>query len=205
MFSQIIIAIKKTAKGAHPIAVFSVYEYLRANLLTFQQEDGIIPLVEISTSGIGGRFMKERFETFTMLINRISRNIRKIKNQEMAEYGLRSAHTSCLYYLYLEKGLTATELCERCEEDKATISRAIEYLELKGYISNESMPSKRYKTPLFLTDSGEALGKKIADKIAAVLIETSDGLNEDERARFYKSLAIVSNCLDSVATKGVTK
>ena len=29
--------------------------------------------------------MQERFETFTVLINRISRNIRKIKNQEMEE------------------------------------------------------------------------------------------------------------------------
>jgi len=30
--------------------------------------------------------MQERFETFTVLINRISRDIRKIKNQEMADY-----------------------------------------------------------------------------------------------------------------------
>ena len=69
--------------------------------------------------------MKKRFETFTVLLNRISRNIRKLKNREMAEYNLRSAHISCLYYLYLSEGLTATELCERCEEDKATVSRAV--------------------------------------------------------------------------------
>jgi hypothetical protein len=68
--------------------------------------------------------MQERFETFTVLINRISRNIRKIKNQEMAEYNLRSAHVSCLYYLFVSNGATATELCERCEEDKATILEA---------------------------------------------------------------------------------
>ena len=35
--------------------------------------------------------MQERFETFTVLINRISRDIRRIKNQEMASYHLRSA------------------------------------------------------------------------------------------------------------------
>jgi DNA-binding MarR family transcriptional regulator len=75
--------------------------------------------------------MIERFETFTVLINRISRNIRKIKNQEMAEYKLRSVHISCLYYLYKEAQLLSTDLCERCEEDKATISRALEYLEVK--------------------------------------------------------------------------
>ena len=45
----------------------------------------------------------ERFETFTVLINRISRNIRKIKNQEMAEYNLKSAHVSCLYYIFKAK------------------------------------------------------------------------------------------------------
>ena len=44
--------------------------------------------------------MQERFETFTVLINRISRDIRRIKNQEMAVYHLRSAHVSCLYYIY---------------------------------------------------------------------------------------------------------
>ena len=69
--------------------------------------------------------MQERFETFTVLINRISRDIRRIKNQEMAAYHLRSAHVSCLYYIYSLDGVTAAELCEHCEEDKATISRAL--------------------------------------------------------------------------------
>ena len=65
--------------------------------------------------------MKERFEIFTGLIHKISRNIKRIKNQELSEYGLRSTHVTCLYYLYSAQSLTATELCERCEEDKATM------------------------------------------------------------------------------------
>ena len=111
--------------------------------------------------------MQERFETFTVLINRISRNIRRIKNQEMAEYNLRSVHVSCLYYLYTNKGATATDLCERCEEDKATISRAVDYLETNGFLSCESKSTKRYKSPLMLTDKGNEAGEKIADKINA--------------------------------------
>ena len=70
--------------------------------------------------------MVERFETFTILLNRINRNIRKIKNKEMANYELRSPHISCLYYLYIFDELTSKELCEHCEEDKATISRSLE-------------------------------------------------------------------------------
>ena len=89
--------------------------------------------------------MQERFETFTVLINRISRDIRRIKNQEMAVYHLRSAHVSCLYYIYSLDGVTSAELCEHCEEDKATISRALDYLETNGFIVRDSDRVKRYR------------------------------------------------------------
>ena len=107
--------------------------------------------------------MKERFQTFTVLIAKISRNIKKIKNQEMAAYGLRSTHVSCLYYLYSASSLTATELCERCEEDKATISRALDFLEAREFITCPSRAAKRYKSPLLLTPKGKEAGKKIFD------------------------------------------
>lgn len=142
--------------------------------------------------------MQERFETFTVLINRINRNIRKIKNQEMAEYNLRSAQISCLYYIYTLNKATATDLCERCEEDKATISRALDYLETNGYISREVESAKRYKSPLSLTDKGLEVSNKIADKINNVLDTISDRLTEKERIDFYRSLSIISDSLERV-------
>ena len=148
--------------------------------------------------------MKERFELFTVLINKISRNIKKIKNQEMAEYGLRSMHVTCLYYLYSADSLTATDLCERCEEDKATISRALDYLEENGYILCESKTAKRYKSALGLTEKGVEVGKKITDKINCVLDEICVDLSDEQRAEFYRSLAIISDSLE-LCTKGVHK
>lgn len=142
--------------------------------------------------------MKERFETFTVLINRISRNIRKIKNAEMAEYDLRSVHISCLYYLYTVKGLTATDLCERCEEDKATISRTLDYLEKNGYLICESRTTKKYKSTFILTEKGREVGEKISDKIANVLDEVSGELSEGERIHFYRSLSLISERLDAI-------
>lgn len=143
--------------------------------------------------------MTERFETFTVLINRISRNIRRIKNQEMEEYNLRSSHISCLYYLYTSGGLTATDLCERCEEDKATVSRSLEYLEECGYLICESKNAKRYKSPLKLTEKGEEVAKKIADKVESILEEISVALTEEERVQFYRSLILISKGLDNIA------
>lgn len=143
--------------------------------------------------------MDNRFETFTVLVSRISRNIRKLKNQEMSDYNLRSAHISCLYYLYASRGLTATDLCERCDEDKATISRALEYLEANGYLEPEA--ERRYRSPLVLTQKGEETGRIIAEKINGILEDISGGLTEAERLAFYRSLAIISDSLDAIVNK----
>lgn len=117
----------------------------------------------------------------------------------MAEYKLRSVHTSCLYYLYSTEGLTATELCERCEEDKATISRALDYLENNGFLKCESKSVKRYKSILVLTDKGNLVGKKIANKIDSVLEEISVGLTDEERTDFYRYLSVISQNIEAVA------
>ena len=140
--------------------------------------------------------MQERFETFTVLINRISRNIRKIKNHEMAQYDLKSPHVSCLYYLYAFRGLTATDLCERCAEDKATISRSLTHLEKNGFLTRES-GSKRYKGALTLTDKGQKVGKQIADKIDCVLSQIGRQMSDEERVLFYRHLTLISDGLEA--------
>lgn len=142
--------------------------------------------------------MKDRFETFTVLINRISRNIRRIKNQEMAKYDLKSAHISCLYFLYHVEGLTATELCERCEEDKATISRALDHLETVGYLTCDCKHAKRYKSALKLTDEGFRIGGQIAEKVDRILEEVGGCLQEEERESFYRCLAVISDHLETI-------
>ena len=143
--------------------------------------------------------MDERFETFTVLLNRINRNIRKIKNEEMANYELRSPHISCLYYLYTSEELTAKDLCERCEEDKATISRSLDYLEKNNYLICKSDSKKRYNAPFELTEKGMRAGKRIADKITSVLDGISMGISDEDRTIFYRSLNIISENIDKVA------
>ena len=149
--------------------------------------------------------MTERFETFTVMIAKISRNIRKIKAEEMAEYNLKSTHVSCLYYLYKEESLTAKGICDRCEEDKAAISRAIDYLEKNDYLECEKLNGKRYKSHLTLTEKGKKIGEKISIKIDRILEQVSVGLTEDERRDFYKSLSIINDSLDALVNRSEVK
>lgn len=143
--------------------------------------------------------MEERFKTFTVQIAKISRAIRKIKTMEVAEFNLKSPHVSCLYYLYNQgEELTAKELCDICDEDKAAISRSIEYLEYNGYLVCNSKTEKRYKSPLILTEKGKKVGKIIADKIDSMLNIASEGLSDKNRIIFYQSLILISNNLQKI-------
>ncbi len=149
--------------------------------------------------------MKVRFETFTLLINRIRRNMRRIKIREMEEYGLRSVHMSCLYLLYTHDGLTATELCEKCEEDKATVSRTIEHLEENGFIACKSKKAKRYKSPIELTKKGKNVGKRIVATLDLIVDQMNEGLSEEERASFFRALSLVSDNLQAIADTSLTR
>jgi lipopolysaccharide biosynthesis glycosyltransferase/DNA-binding MarR family transcriptional regulator len=106
---------------------------------------------------------------------------------------------TCLYHLYGSDGLTAKELSDRCAEDKATISRTLDHLEENGFISCKIRRSKRYKSPITLTEKGKTVGKSIVEKVDLVVDQISEGLSEEERANFYRALSIVSDNLQAVA------
>ena len=142
--------------------------------------------------------MDERFKLFTTLVANVNRSIRRIKTEEMSEFNLKSVHVSCIYYLYREGELTVSELCEVCEEDKANISRAVEHLEECGYIEKRPKDSKRYKTPLELTESGRKVGVIISDKIDLIIAQASDGVSEQERNILYRSLGIICENLQNI-------
>lgn len=142
--------------------------------------------------------MRGRFEHFTVLIANINRCIKKIKTAEMEEYNLKSPHVSCLYYLYKEEGLTAAELCAICKEDKAAMSRALDYLEKSGYLSPAPDTKKKYRCPLKLTEKGKAIALGIVEKIDRILDDASVGLSEEHRIIMYQSLALISENLDKI-------
>ena len=142
--------------------------------------------------------MEERFEAFTVLIGRISRSIKRIKSEEMAEFQLKGPHVSCLYYLSAEDGLTAAALCERCDEDKAAVSWSLDYLEKGGYITCGSGAGRRYRTPLYLTERGRAVCRAINEKIERIVNAASQGLGEAERRSMYRALTLISGNLERI-------
>jgi DNA-binding MarR family transcriptional regulator len=143
----------------------------------------------------------ERFDSFTYLISSLSRYIKRIKTEEMAEFNLKGPHVSCIYYIYRQNSLTAKELCVLCGEDKGAISRSLEYLEKNGFISCGADGGKRYKAPLSLTEKGEQTAKRICQIIDDVLALSADGITDEERLITYKSLEIINKNLAKYCEK----
>ena len=142
--------------------------------------------------------MYERFETFTVAVVKFHRAIHKIKAEVMAEYHLKSPHVSCLYYLGKADGMTATEICELSAEDKASISRSIDYLEKNGYIACDSSAKKRYKAQLTLTEKGRSVSQNILQKIEGILSQSNEGISEEEQKVFYESLLRICDNLQKI-------
>lgn len=140
--------------------------------------------------------MEQRFETFTALVAGISRDIRRIKNEEMAEFHLKGPHVSCLYYLYKQDRLHVTALSELCEEDKANMSRILDYLEERGYVVPRA--ERRYRHPIRLTEAGQELGAHIASKIDNMLLAVSEGVSDENRRILYESLSQIHANLQKI-------
>ena len=143
--------------------------------------------------------MENRFEKFTTLITNISRSIQKIKSFEMQELGLKGKQVSCLYHLLNSKGgLSSSQLCMLCGEDKAAISRTIKDLESLGFVFLDESGLKKYRNPIKLTVKGEEVGKKIEKKIEENFSQGSSGIADDEREKFYVTLTLICENLQKI-------
>lgn len=140
----------------------------------------------------------DRFGKFTGLLLGISREIQRIKNVEMERLGLKGKQTAALFQLYCsEDGLTASELCVACDEDKAASSRVVKELQEQGYVFVDSEGEKKYRNKIKLTAQGERLAKVVAEKIDRIV--DAVGIEEQNRAGLYEMLGQILERLQHIS------
>lgn len=149
------------------------------------------------------RKLIKRFEEFVSLISSIHKNIQKIKQDRMKQFGLSGNHVMCLFYLAQhQEGLTAAQLCQLMSVNKAAVSRAMAELEEKDYIFYMNQEeNKKYRAVARLTVTGFAVTEQLDEIIYEVVNEIGKDLEEEERNMMYQSLETVSKNLDTLAKK----
>ncbi len=135
----------------------------------------------------------ERFLPFILSIDRISKNIKRIKDKAMEKYDLRSAHVMCLFNLVKSPdGLNSTELADICGVDKAFVSRVTTELENRGYIERkQNSHGSIYKSKFVLTQEGLEINEYIGKKIAEIMGKVSGEIPDHKLKVFYEVLAII--------------
>ena len=132
--------------------------------------------------------MLERYEEFTAKINLAYKYIMKIKTHEMNNLDLKAAHLNVIYYLGKNtSGLTASELCWLCKEDKAWISKNLNYLKKKKLIEkfNEDK-DKTYRSKYYMTNEGMDIYNEIISIISIISHKCAEGCTKEELDIFYK-------------------
>lgn len=148
--------------------------------------------------------MSTRFEQFSSSIYGIYRDILKIQRAEMVKHGLRGSYALYLTALnHNPEGLTATQLCETCDKDKAAISRVIAELESKGLVTRVSQNDTFYRAKLKLTDNGRMIADSV-DHSANIAVElATKGMSEKNRKIMYDCLGLIAVNLRGICKNGI--
>ena len=141
-----------------------------------------------------------RFEVFTLALSEMTTSWNKIATEELKPYGLKG---SCIIYLIalykMPEGLTAANLCEMCNRDKAEVSRAIKSLENSGFVSRKNTTASGYRANITLTEQGKEITRTLRERIKLVVEKGGEGLIEEQRDNFYDVLARISDNLKKIS------
>lgn len=145
-----------------------------------------------------------KYELFSSCISSLYHDVQKIERVEMAKYGLKGPHAQMLVALSRhEQGITAAQLCEACEKDKAAISRTVAELEQAGLLVRKEKNGVRYRSLLCLTEDGRKVAKDVNSRVELAVELAGKGLEDDHRQIFYQVLALISGNLHNICKDGL--
>lgn len=148
--------------------------------------------------------MVSRFEQFSSSITCIYRYIQKIERTEMEKYGLKGPHAQCLLALHRHpEGITAAQLCQVCDKDKAAVSRMVAELEEKGLLNRDAVGGIRYRAMLKLTEQGQAAAEHVEQLAGRAVEEAGAGMTEQQRSIMYAALGLIADNLQAICTEGL--
>lgn len=147
--------------------------------------------------------MLSRFEQFTFMISGIYRSIQKIEREEMDKYGLKGGYAQHLAAMARHpEGLTAAQLCEICDLDKAAVSRSLTEMEQRGLLERDTTAGA-YRAKLRLTSTGREAADYVRKKACTAVEAAGKNLSDGDRAVLYTALESIAGQLQTIAKEGL--
>lgn len=148
--------------------------------------------------------MLSRFEQFSATISILHRCIQKIEREEMDRYGLRGVYAQYLVAMHRHPdGLTAAQLCEICDLDKAAVSRVVAEMEKRGLLTRVAAGTTGYRARLYLTESGKAAARFVNRRAQQAVEAAGCDLTDEGRQAMYNALAAIAARLQKISREGL--
>lgn len=148
--------------------------------------------------------MISKYELFSSSVSCLYHDIQKIERVEMTKFGLKGPHAQCLLAMSrYPEGVTAAQLCEICEKDKAAISRTVAELEKFGMILRVERNGTRYRAKLTLTQQGKTAAQAVNERAQLAVERAGEGFDDAQREVFYRVLALIAENLHTICKDGL--
>lgn len=148
--------------------------------------------------------MIDRFEQFVSYISAIHRDIQRIEREEMEKLGLKGAYAQYLVAMQrYPEGITAADLCEVCDKDKAAVSRAVTEMEKRGLLSRLTDRENQYRAMLRLTEAGRSAAEYVCRKAVSAVQIAAEEIDDETRKALYRALRSVSRQMQYICREGL--
>lgn len=108
--------------------------------------------------------------------------------EEFESYDLTPQQFGLLAFLWIEDGLSQTELSTRSQIDRTTMGGIIDRLEKEGLVERANNPDDRRAFQVFLTDKGKFLEDELCSVANRVLVKVNNPLTGEEQATLVRLL-----------------
>ncbi|WP_054860378.1 MULTISPECIES: MarR family winged helix-turn-helix transcriptional regulator [Gracilibacillus] len=106
---------------------------------------------------------KPQIQSVGKLISTINRYSEMYISRNLQQFGIGSSQMHFLMLLYQRDGVTQYDLAQRLYVDKATATRAIQKLELEGYIIRHPSKQDRRQNLVYVTEKALNIRQQIID------------------------------------------
>ena len=148
--------------------------------------------------------MQGRYEQFSYIVSVINRHIQKIERDEMIKHGHKGAFAQYLMAMrHYPDGITAAQLSEICDKDKAAVSRVVAEMMDKGLVQRICSNDTVYRAKLTLTAEGCRIAEFVSQRGTAAVEAVGNELSDEQRRLFYGTLDFIAAKLKKLSHDGI--
>ena len=132
------------------------------------------------------------------LLAQVSQAYRTLSDNFMDQIGMHRAQASLLCRLFVNNGLTQSEIAEQLSAQGATVTNILQRMEEAGLVTRQRDSEDNRLVRVYLTEAGRQKERAITEQFLKLEGTIFEGINENDRVRMR---ALFQQMLQNMTTK----